>query len=143
MLAGVAAAVVSTLVQIVLWALLTDALPGILFRDARLAAAIVAGPSVLQPAETPDVRIMLIATVVHFALSIAFAAALSTVIARRSMRQSLVLGAAFGAGLYVLNLHVLTVVFPWFDISRGAITLAAHVAFGVSAAAVYRYLRRA
>jgi len=137
-LAGIVAGVVSTLVQIVLWVLSTDPFPAILFRDARLAAAIVAGPSMLQLPEASNAYVMLIATVVHFALSIAFAAALSALVVRCSMPQALARGAVFGAALYGLNLHLMTFAFPWFEVSRGAITLAAHVAFGVSAAAVLR-----
>ena len=38
--AGIAAAVLATIAEIVLWLVFTDALPGILFRDARFAAAI-------------------------------------------------------------------------------------------------------
>jgi len=141
-LAGIVAGIISTLVQIVLWVLFTDAFPAILFRDARLAAAIVAGRSVLQPPDTFDAYVTLVATVVHFTLSIAFAAALSVLVARCSMRRALAAGAAFGAALYVVNLHLMTFVFPWFAASRGAITLAAHVAFGAIAAAVYRYARQ-
>jgi hypothetical protein len=140
--AGIAAGVISTLVQIVLWVLFTDAFPAILFRDARLVAAIAIGPSVLQSAEGFDVHVVLIATVVHFTLSIAFAAALSVLVTRCSMPQALASGAAFGVALYVVNLHLMTSIFPWFDVSRGAITLAAHVAFGVSAAAVLRRTSR-
>ena len=137
-LAGIVAGVVSSLVQIVLWVLFTDAFPAILFRDARLTAAIVVGTAVLQPVATFDVYVMLVATVVHFTLSIAFAAALSLLVARCSMPQALAIGAAFGAALYVVNLHLMTLVFPWFAASRGAITLAAHIVFGVSAAAALR-----
>jgi hypothetical protein len=136
--AGIVAGVVSTLVQIVLWLLFTDALPAILLRDARLAAAMVLGRSVLEPATTFDAYILLVATAVHFALSFAFAAALSLLVGRRSISRALVVGAGFGAGLYVLDLHFMTAFFPWFAVSRGAIALAAHVAFGVSAAVVLR-----
>ena len=38
--AGVAAGIVSTLAQIALWLIFSDAFPAILFRDARLTAAI-------------------------------------------------------------------------------------------------------
>jgi hypothetical protein len=41
--AGIAAGILATVVQIVLWSVFTDALPTILFRDARFAAAIVMG----------------------------------------------------------------------------------------------------
>ena len=137
--AAIVAGVVSTLVQVALWILDGEALPGILLRDARLAAAIVMGPSVLQPAHAFDARVMLVATAVHFALSIAFAAALSALVARGSTTQAIARGTAFGALLYVVNLHVMTLPFPWFDVSRGAITFAAHIAFGASAAAALRW----
>ena len=135
--AGIAAGVVSTLVQMMLWVLFTHAFPAILFRDARLAAAIVLGRSALQGADIFDARILLVATLVHFTLSVAFAAPLAALVRRRSMPQALAVGAAFGAALYGLNLHVMTLIFPWFEVSRGAITLAAHLAFGMSAAAVF------
>src|SRR4029450_14090013 len=47
--AGIAAAILSTLVQVAFWAAVTDALPAVLYRDARFAAAIVMGPRVLPP----------------------------------------------------------------------------------------------
>nr|UXE45861.1 hypothetical protein Hi04_10k_c5380_00013 [uncultured bacterium] len=134
--AGIVAGVVSALVQIGLWALFTDALPAILFRDARLTAAIALGPSVLRLADPFDARVLLVATVIHFALSIVFGAALFLLIGRCSTPRALAVGAGFGAGLYVLDLHLMTFIFPWFAVSRGAITFAAHLAFGMSAAAV-------
>jgi hypothetical protein len=137
-LAGLAAAIVSTLVQVLLWGIFTDALPGILWRDARLAAALVLGREVLAPASTFDAPVMLVATLVHFALSIVFAAVLAAVIARRPMAFALVTGAMFGGVLYAIDLHALTAFFPWFVVARGPITLAAHVAFGITAAVVYR-----
>ncbi len=70
--AGIAAGILATAVQIVLWSILTDALPAILFRDARFAAAIVMGRDVLPPPASFDGRIMLITTLMHFALAIAY-----------------------------------------------------------------------
>ena len=140
-LAGIAAGVTSTVAQLALWALLTDALPGILFRDARLAAALVLGARALAPVNGFDPWPMAVATLVHFALSIAFAAALAPLLGRCSAAAACVRGAVFGIALYALNLHVLTAVFPWFAAARGAITLAAHVVFGMTAALVYCALR--
>ena len=48
--AGMAAGILATDVQVALWFILTDALPEIFYRDARLAAAIVMGPGALSPA---------------------------------------------------------------------------------------------
>ena len=80
--AGIAAGILSTLVQIALWLVFTDGLPAILFRDARFAAAIVMGRVALSLPETFDVELMLVATLVHFALSVAYGLILSRLIAR-------------------------------------------------------------
>jgi uncharacterized membrane protein YagU involved in acid resistance len=139
--AGIAAGVLSTFVQLALWAVFTDELPAILYRDARLAAALVAGPGALSPPATFDLSIMAVATLVHFALSIVYALALAVLCERLPGRTAWVVGAVFGAALYALNLYAFTLLFPWFAVARGAIALAAHVAFGVSAALAYRLLR--
>ncbi|HXF65665.1 MAG TPA: sodium:proline symporter [Burkholderiales bacterium] len=140
--AGIVAGVVSTLAQIVLWASFTDAFPSALFRDARLAAAILMGQDVLPPPASFDLSIMVIAACVHFALSIVYAVMLALMIARAVMGISVMIGAGFGAVLYLVNLYGFTAIFPWFAEVRDWITLAAHVVFGVSAAATYRALAR-
>ena len=136
--AGVAAGILATALQIVLWAIFTDALPAILYRDSRFAAAIVLGRGVLPPPASFDAAIMSIAAAVHFALSIAYALLLAWLIADLRMRPSLLVGAAFGLGVYGLNMYGFTVVFPWFASSRDWITAATHLAFGMALAAVYR-----
>ena len=50
--AGIAAGILATVVEVALWLALTDALPEILYRDARFAAAIVMGSSALSPADS-------------------------------------------------------------------------------------------
>ncbi len=108
--------------QIILWSIFTDALPAILFRDARFTAAIVLGPGVLPPPASFDRRILLIATLVHFALSIAYGLILARLIAGLRTPSSLLAGAAFGLGLYAVNMYAFTAVFPWFASSRDWIT---------------------
>ena len=140
--AAIAAAIISTVVEIVLWACFTDALPGILWRDGRLAAAIVLGPRVLQPAATFDASVMLVASIVHGALSIVYALALAMVVRRLPFAQALIAGILFGLALYAINLHGFTAVFPWFVVARDGITLTGHLAFGLCASATYWLLRR-
>ena len=137
-LAGVAAGIFATVVQIVLWAIFTDALPAIVYRDSRFAAAIVLGPGVLPPPATFDAVIMSIAAVVHFALAIVYALLLARFIACLRMRASLLAGAAFGVGVYALNMYGFTLVFPWFVSSRDWITAVTHLVFGMVLAGVYR-----
>ena len=137
-LAGIAAGVVATLAQIALWWVSSEPLPAILLRDARLTAAIIMGREVLPPPATFDGSVMLIATLVHFALSIAYALALSVFISRLSTPLSLLAGAVFGLSLYAINMYGFTFVFPWFTAARDWITAATHVVFGVIVAAVYK-----
>lgn len=140
--AGIAAGILATAVQIILWSIFTDALPAILFRDARFAAAIVMGRDVLPPPASFDGRMMLIATLVHFALAIAYGLILARLIAGLRTPSSLLAGAAFGLVLYAVNMYGFTAVFPWFASSRDWITATTHVAFGAVVAAVYRVLSR-
>ncbi len=138
--AGVAAGILATLVQIVLWSIFANVLPTILFRDARFTAAIVMGRAVLPPPATFDGRIMLVATLVHFALSIIYGLSVSWVIARLRTAASLFVGAILGLAVYGVNMYGFTAVFPWFEAARDWITIAAHLAFGIAAAGVYKML---
>ena len=128
--------------QIGLWSVFTDALPTILLRDARLAAAIVMGRAVLSPPASFDWEVMLVATLVHFALSIAYSVILSRVIARLGTALSLLAGIVFGLLLYGINMYGFTALFPWFEATRDWITVIAHVVFGIVAAAVYKLLSK-
>lgn len=136
--AGVAAGIVATAAEIVLWWAVSESLPAILYRDARFTAAIVMGREVLPPPATFDVPILLVATMVHFALSLAYGLTLSAMISRLSTRASLLAGAAAGLALYAVNMYGFTFVFPWFAAVRDWITVAAHVVFGVAAAGTYQ-----
>jgi hypothetical protein len=57
--AGVIAGTLATLIQVLLWLIFTDDFSAILFRDARLTAALVLGASVLPPPATFDAGVML------------------------------------------------------------------------------------
>ena len=99
--AGVIAGTLATLIQVLLWLVFTDDFPAILYRDARLTAAMVLGGSVLPPPATFDVGIMLAATLVHFALSIVYAALLAPLTVRLGDVLALLAGAVFGVALYI------------------------------------------
>ncbi len=140
--AGVAASVFSTVAQILLWWLFWDALPTILYRDARFTAAIILGQGVLPPPATLDWQVMLIATGIHFVLSIIYAIALSWLIRPLTLKASLIAGGLFGVGIFIVNMYGFVGIFPWFVETRDWITMAAHIVFGISAAAVYKVLAR-
>jgi len=141
--AGIAAGIVSTIVQLVLWWLFWDVLPSIFYRDVQFTAAIVLGNDVLQPlAQTLDWRLMLIATCIHVALSIVYAMILSYLIHSLDLKKSLIVGGLFGLGIFVINMYGFVIIFPWFVETRDWITVTAHLAFGVSAASVYKGLSK-
>jgi hypothetical protein len=98
------------------------------------------GPDVLPPPAKFDAHVMLVATFIHFALSIAYGLVLSALIFRLSTWLSLVIGATFGLVVYAVNMYGFTAFFPWFEATRDWITLTAHIVFGISAAAAYRLL---
>jgi hypothetical protein len=141
LVASLVAATFSTAAQVVLWILFTDDWPLLLFRDARLAAAIVMGPGVLPPPASFDLAVMTVASLVHVALSLAYTALLVAFVERNSGARGLITGAAFGLALYIVNMYGFTVIFPWFVQSRDWIAAMAHVAFGVGAAGSYRIVR--
>lgn len=140
--AAFGAAVGSTVIELLLWSIAGDDAIRNLFRDARLTAAIVMGRSVLGPSAGFDPIVMGVATLVHAALSLVYAAVLAKVVRNMSLGAALLAGGAFGLILYGVNLHAFTAIFPWFIPVRGAITLLAHLVFGVTAAAVYHVVGR-
>jgi uncharacterized membrane protein YagU involved in acid resistance len=135
--AGIGAGIIATAVQLALWWVFAIPLPDILLRDARLAAAIVMGITVLPPPATFEWGVMLTATVVHFALSICYGVILAPVLSRLSLRQALPVGAVFGLLLYGTNMYGFTALFPWFKASRDWITALAHMSFGIATATIY------
>jgi hypothetical protein len=137
-LAGIAAGVVATVAQIALWWAASEPLPAMLFRDARLTAAIVIGHQALPPPATFDWSIMLVATLVHFSLSIVYGLTLSVFISRLSTSLSLLAGAAFGLFVYAINMYALTFLYPWFAAARDWITATTHVVFGLVIVAIYK-----
>ncbi|PXX95584.1 sodium:proline symporter [Halomonas sp. LBP4] len=139
--AGIAAGIVATAIQVVLWEAFGHPLPEILYRDARFAAAIVLGREVLPPPASFAAPVFAVATLVHFALSIAYGVAIAMLVVRRRLLPGLIVGMLFGAALFAVNLYGFTVAFPWFAAVRDPITFAAHLAFGATAALTYRLCR--
>ncbi|KVT01874.1 sodium:proline symporter [Burkholderia sp. MSMB1078WGS] len=135
--AAFGAAVGSTVVELLLWAIAGDDAVRNLLRDARLTAAIVMGRSVLDTSGGFDPLVMGVATLVHAALSLVYAGALVRLVHGLSCVAAVFAGGAFGLLLYGVNLYGFTAIFPWFIPVRGAITLIAHLVFGITAAVVY------
>ena len=111
-----------------------------MFRDARLAAAIVLGQEILPMQVAFDWPAMIVATMIHFSLSVLYSMILAAFIARRDLAVSIFVGIEFGFILFGVNMYGFTLIFPWFDEARDWITLVAHVVFGLVAATMYRVL---
>ncbi|RQS63558.1 hypothetical protein DID96_29630 [Burkholderia sp. Bp8963] len=112
----------------------------------RMIAAIALGRDALAQPATFDLGIMLLALVVHFALSIVFALILSVIVAPFSFDSSVgmasLVGAVFGAAVYLVNFYGMTRWFPWFAEARGWMSLVGHIVFGLVAADTYLRLER-
>jgi hypothetical protein len=105
----------------------------------RMIAAIVLGSGVLMP-PTFDLGVLMVAVVVHFALSIVYALLLGAVVSRLSIATSVVVGTLFGLALYVVNFYLFTAIFPWFAMARGGVSIFAHAVFGAVAGWSYKLL---
>jgi hypothetical protein len=137
--AGLAAGAAFVLFQTFLGALLgggdkTDAV--------RRIASIALGGAVMPPGEPFTVIVFLAAAAVHIPLSLIYARVLAAMIDGMRPARALGVGALFGAGLYLLNYHVFSGIFPWFVSARGAPALLSHLVFGLLAAGIYTRLAR-
>jgi len=99
----------------------------------RMIAAMVMGKGVLPPPATFETVPMLVAMLVHFATSLAYAVILGWIISSRNLGlgMSILVGALFGLLLYVVNFYVFTAIWPWFAMARGMISIFAHVMYGL------------
>lgn len=140
-LAAIVAGTVATLAQLLLWWLASVPLPEVLYRDTRLAAAMVMPHGVIAPEQLfqpPDWFTWAVASAIHFALSLLYAAIFVT--AGQGLRLKsgglLAAGLGFGLALYFINMYGFTYLMPWFVLVRDGITIAAHAVFGLSLALV-------
>ena len=103
------------------------------FGPPRMMAAMVLGKDVLPPPATFDIVIMMVAMIVHVMLSFGFAVVFGLIYGRltRSLGMAMLVGGVFGLAMYFLNFYVMTSVFPWFEMGRGAINIIGHILFGL------------
>ena len=132
---GLGAGMIATAAQLVLWWLAATPVLETLFRDARLTAAMVMGSSVLPPPSTTQWDILLVATLIHFFLSFAYALIPTHLASRLRTGPALLAGALYGLTIYVVNMYGFTFLFPWFAVARDWVTLVVHIVFGVTLAA--------
>lgn len=136
LVAGLSAGILATLAQLVLWRLTDVPLIETLWRDARLTAALLMGPDVLPPPMTGRWDILLVASLIHFSLSLVYALLPAALSGRWRSGPALFAGAFYGLLIYGVNLYGFTWLFPWFAVSRDWVTLVVHLVFGVSLSGV-------
>lgn len=139
---GVAAGVIATVAQFALWWLAGIPVAETLLRDARLTAALLMGPAVLPPPTTPQWDILLVATLIHFTLSIVYALIPAGMPGRLSIGPLLLIGTLYGLAIYGVNLYGFTLFFPWFVVARDWVTLLAHLVFGMALVGGCRLFQR-
>jgi len=135
LIVGIGAGTIATFAQIILWQLAGLPVFETLFRDARLTAALIMGPGVLPPPTTAHSDILLVATLIHFALSITYTLLPALLATRLPAGLAIVAGALYGLGIYVVNMYGFTALFPWFSIARDWVTLVTHLLFGIGLSA--------
>lgn len=138
LLAGTLAGGIATAAQTFAWWLTDVPVWATLLRDARLTAAIVMGREALQVPAAGGLPwdVLLVATLVHLALSVAYALPPARLAGRLRGLPALGAGAAYGLAIYVVNMYGFTVVFPWFALARDPATVFAHLVFGLALAAL-------
>lgn len=100
-------------------------------------AAVILG-SATAALSTPELAILIVAALIHYALSIFYALVIADATVLMKARASALAGGAFGGALYLLNFYAFTALFPWFAHARGWPAALLHVGFGVCAALLYK-----
>jgi uncharacterized membrane protein YagU involved in acid resistance len=112
----------------------------------HMIAAMALGKDVLPPPGTwaPfDMKILIAAMLIHFPLSIAYGLIGAWLVHRFDWLGALVIGAAFGLAIYLVNFYLIApVAFPWFEMARNWISVFAHAMFGAILGVSYIGLRK-
>lgn len=130
--AAIGSGVIAGVVFLVLEIGLVGLTGGAVWGPPRMMAAIAMGPDVLPPPTTFAPGIVAVAMVVHFVLSVIYAAILGVIVSGwgRTPGTAAAVGVAFGLVLYLVNFYGFTTVFPWFAMARNWITILSHLVFG-------------
>jgi hypothetical protein len=138
--AAILAGIIAGLVFLILEMALLPLVGASVWAAPRMMAAIVMGPEVLPPPATFALGIFVVAMLVHFVLSIIYAAIAGVMVRGRSYGLAALIGIGFGLLLYLVNFFVFTGIFPWFAEARNWVSVLAHMAFGGVAATSYIWL---
>jgi hypothetical protein len=118
------------------------------WRVTRLTAALVLGPEATlgDAASHFSVMVAAVALTTHYALGIFSGLALAWILATMhrfgQFGVAEAVGGAFGAGIYLVNFHLLTSIAPWFTELRGWGTFVLHIVFGLLTGVFYTAMSR-
>lgn len=129
---GLKAGVIAIVSQLLLWWLAGAPFPEVLFQDVRFTAALVMRDPILLTSSEPEWDLFLLATLIHFALAVIYAALAAYQLERIRRVPVLVAGALYGLVIYAINLYGMTTLFPWIKLDRNWVTLLTHIVFGIS-----------
>lgn len=136
---GILAGALTMLLWMILISLVTG---GSLWSPFHHIAAILMGQDVLTPSQSPNLQVILTATITHFFLSVLYAIVLAFIIHRWGVVVGIVGGALFGLAVYAINYYTFTALYPWFFPLRSWIALVGHLFFGAAAGGIYEILER-
>lgn len=132
LIAGIAAATVFLLVNLVLTPAVLEVQPGLIFR--YFGGLVLGNEVVLTPSNPTAVAVGI---VVIYVLSFLYAFVIAFVFHRWGLIVGLIGGAILGLSFYAINMYVLTSFFEWFFAIHSPVLLLAHVLFGATAGGVY------
>lgn len=124
---GVIAGLVFLMLEMIMVPLFLDGSP---WGPPRMIAAMVMGEGVLPPPATFAFGIVMVALLIHFALSIVYAIAFDWVLGGIQKIPLIAVGALFGLALYLVNFYIFTEVWPWFAMARNWVSIFAHIVYG-------------
>lgn len=112
----------------------------------HMIAAMALGKDVFAPPATYapfNLKILITAMVIHFPLSVVYGLIVGWLVHRFNWAGGLLIGAAFGIAVYILNFYLIApVMFPWFEMAQNWISAFAHAVFGLVAGGAYIGLRK-
>ncbi|MFM0511713.1 hypothetical protein [Paraburkholderia sp. RL17-373-BIF-A] len=108
---------------------------GIVWGAIRMVAAIVMGDSVFVEPVSHNIAVLVEALTVYLALAIGYSLVLAALIevcnVYSDLLMTLIVGAVFGAFLYLVNFYVMTAVFAWFIDARTWTNFSLHILYGL------------
>lgn len=139
--AGIIAGVVFMMLEMVLVGTVGGQSP---WGPPRMIAAMALGKDVLPPPATFELGVMMVAMIIHIMMSIVLGFVLGWAISRwrMSLIIAIIVGVAFGLLVYFVNFYLMTAIFPWFAMARGAISIFAHAMFGLVLGWAYHAIAR-